>query len=131
VKALIGFAGDSAGRGIAYLRVKRGGTERVLRRVFRFDPHSDFVERETGYAAMEAVLPQLRKCARRVDIELDDVELFADLTQNRDIPVALMLRHVRVRCALNAFESWTLGVGMEARDLTARCLAEVSLPIAA
>jgi hypothetical protein len=131
VKALVGFAGDGAGRGIAYLRMRRGGKERVARRVFRFDPHPGFVERSTGYAAMEAMLPLLRKHARRVDIELDDVELFADLTQQREIPVALMLPYVRVRCGLNAFESWTLGVGMEARDLTARSRAEVSLPTAA
>lgn len=77
------------------------------------------------------MLPVLRKHARRIDIELDDAELFADLTQQREIPVALMLPYVRVRCALNGFESWTLGVGMDARDLTARSRAEISLPDAA
>jgi hypothetical protein len=131
VKAILGFASDESGRGIAYLRMRRGSKERVLRRTFRFETHPEFVEREAGYAAMEAVLPLVRKHARRVDIELDDVELFADLTQHREIPVALMLPHVRVRCALNVFESWTLGIGVEARDLTARSRAEISLPTAA
>lgn len=131
MKAILGFAGDGAGRGIAYLRMRRGGKERVARRVFRFRAHPGLGERETGYAAMETMLPVLRKHARRIDIELDDAELFADLTQQREIPVALMLPYVRVRCALNGFESWTLGVGMDARDLTARSRAEISLPDAA
>lgn len=128
---MLGFAGDGAGRGIAYVRMRRAGKERVARRTFRFHPQPGLGDREAGYAAMEAMLPLLRKHARRVDIELDDAELFADLTQHREIPLPLMLPYVRVRCALNGFESWGLGIGTEARDLTARCRAEISLPIAA
>ncbi len=127
----IGYAADDRGRGVVYARLRAAGGERVLRSGFRVERCPGLGEREVGYAALAAIAPRIRKRFAEIGFEIDDAELVEDLTQRRDLPVPLMLPYIRARCALNAFESYTLKRTAGPSDLTARALAEVSLLIAA
>lgn len=131
MRVAIGYAADVQGRGIAYARLQKGRRTRIVQSVFEVRRHAGLAEREVGYAALEALLRSLRVHTPVLNIELEDLEIAADLTKRREFPVQLMLPYVRVRCALNAFQTWTITASDAARDLTSRARAELSLRIAA
>jgi hypothetical protein len=125
----MGYASDSGGHGLVYIRADGAGPQRVARCSFEvMRPHDD---REIGFTALAAMLNLLRRRSSRIAIVLEDGELVADLTRRRDVPVELMLPYIRARCALNAFASWKLSTGNLGADLSARAAAEVSLAAAA
>jgi hypothetical protein len=127
-----GFAADSAGNGIAYARLGENGA-RVLRVPFTVKRFPALLEREVGYAALAAVCSALRRRGiGRVRLCLDDNRLACDLREHRDVPAALTLAYVRVRCALNQFENYEIADPAAAEsDLTARARSEVAMHIAA
>jgi hypothetical protein len=89
------------------------------------------VERAIAYAALVTVARALRKrgvtSARFV---MPDRRFVEDVTTRRDLPEALALPYVRLRCALNAFHDVEIGVGAT-DELMQRAGAEVALNVAA
>jgi hypothetical protein len=88
-------------------------------------------EREVGYAALTAVTQALRaRGFGRIRFALDDRALIDDLGEHRDLPEAIVLPYVRLRCALNQLEDFSLELAAES-DLAQRARAEVALNVAA
>jgi hypothetical protein len=129
--ATIGYAADERGRGVAYARIGADAGEQLLRVPFRLKRASDLDGREIGYAALTAVVRALREWGvRRVTFAVDDPQLVADLSDQRDLPPAIVLPYVRLRCAFNQLEEVTLERAPE-NDLSQRARAEVALHVAA
>lgn len=126
MQAAVGYGADPSGAGVAYVRVAAGSGAHVLRVPFRLD-RGAHGERVAGYAALTAVARALReRGAGKVRFLLDDPSLVADLQGHGDLPEALALAYVRLRCALNQLQ----GVQFEevaSGDLAARARAEVAL----
>lgn len=130
----IGYAADPRGHGIAYARVATAAGEHVLRLTFRVSldrSGGEMLERQIGYAAATAVANELRRRGiRRVEFAIPDACLVAEIRGRGDVPQELVLAHLRLRCALNAFERCSVQVG-ESADLTQRARAEAALHHAA
>jgi hypothetical protein len=134
VDAATGFAADAQGNGVAYARLLLGdaATPRVLRVPFTVKRYPALLEREVGYAAIAAVAAVLRRRGiERVRFTLDDARLVEDLREHRDVPSALTLAYVRLRCALNQFKEYDLAASSGESDLTARARSEVAMHVAA
>ena len=102
VEAAIGCAADSRGDGVAYVRVAGAAGEHLLRVPF----HSERGDSGSAaaYAALTAVSRVLReRNVGRVRFLLDDPALLADVTERTNIPQALVLAYVRLRCVLERF----------------------------
>jgi hypothetical protein len=129
----VGFAADSAGNGVAYVRLGENGAGRVLRVPFAVKRFPALLDREVGYAALAAVCAALRRRGvERVRLCLDDVRLACDLREHRDVPGALTLAYVRLRCSLNQFREYEIADPPESEsDLTARARSEVAMHVAA
>lgn len=131
VEAAVGHAAADDGRGIAYARVGTGPDEFLLRLRFGVAEASALRQREAGYAALTAVVEALRaRGARRVRLRFDDAALVADLNGHRDVPPAIVLPYVRLRCALNQLDDVELQLAANA-DLAQRARAEAVLNVAA
>lgn len=131
VDVSIGFAADERGAGVAYARVRSASGENVVRKSFRVRRSGGLEGREIGYAAVAAVAGALREWgARRVRFLLDDARLVDDVVAHRDVPDAIVLPYVRLRCALNQFDDFRLQVAADS-DLSQRARAEVALHTAA
>ncbi|HTX59763.1 MAG TPA: hypothetical protein VMH02_08775 [Verrucomicrobiae bacterium] len=129
VNAAVGYAADERGWGVAYARLADG--DRLLRVAFPVR-RVDGSEREVGYAALAAVAHALReRQAGAVCLTIADRDLVDDVNGRRDLPEAVVLPYVRLRCALNAFAAVELRTGDQAGDLTQRARAEVALHVAA
>ncbi len=130
VEAIIGCAADTHGTGVAYARLA-GATERHLLRVpFRLDA-LEHPDRAAGYAALTAVARVLRgRGVARVRFLVDDETLLGDLSGRTNVPDALVMPYVRLRCALNQFDDASFGQATSG-DLAQRARAEVALRIAA
>ncbi len=128
-----GFAADTAGNGIAYVRLGESGAGRILRVPFKVKRFPALLEREIGYAALAAVCSALRRRGvERARLCLDDSRLVCDLREHRDVPSALTLAYVRVRCALNQFAEYEIAEPSTGdSDLTARARSEVAMHVAA
>jgi hypothetical protein len=128
-----GFAADAAGDGIAYVRLGGAIAGRVLRVPFTVKRFPALLEREVGYAALAAVCAALRRRGvERIRLCLDDNPLTSDLREHRDVPPALTLAYVRLRCALNQFSEYDIGGPTPSEsDLTARARSEVAMHVAA
>ena len=126
----VGWAADDRGFGIVYARRSRGG--HVLRGTFHVERGTGLGDREVGYAALATIAAKVHEHGvTQAIFDVDDAQLVADLTERRDLPVPLMLPYVRLRCAMNLFESYDLRFTSTESDLSARALAEVSLHLAA
>jgi hypothetical protein len=128
-----GFAADAAGNGIAYVRLGENGAGRVLRVPFATKRFPALLDREIGYAALTAICAALRRRGvERVRLSFDDARLACDLREHRDVPSALTLAYVRVRCALNQFQEYEIAdPAARESDLTARARSEVAMNVAA
>jgi hypothetical protein len=130
----IGYAADRRGHGIAYARVTTSTSEHVLRLTFRVNldrSSGEMLERQIGYAATTAVANELRRRGvRRAAFAIPDASLLTEIRGGGAVPQELVLAHLRLRCALNAFERCDVRVG-ESPDLTQRARAEVALHHAA
>jgi hypothetical protein len=130
IGAAIGYAADRHGNGVAYARLDAGSSRHLLRVPFRA-ARTLLPEREVGYFALTAVIRALlKRGVRSVDLRLDDPALVDDLTNRRALPDALVLAHVRLRCALNQLDAFRLELVPES-DLAQRARAEVALNVAA
>jgi hypothetical protein len=129
----MGFAADAAGNGVAYVRLGERRAERVLRVPFAVKRFPALLEREVGYAALTTVCTALRRRGiERVSLCLDDARLACDLREHRDVPSALTLAYVRVRCSLNQFHEYEIAdPNPNESDLTARARSEVAMHVAA
>ncbi|MEO6914155.1 MAG: hypothetical protein ABI182_09085 [Candidatus Baltobacteraceae bacterium] len=133
IQATVGFAADEQGRGLAYARLSGRGGSRVLRLPFSLKRYPGLLDREVGYAALDAVAKRLRSAGvERVTFAIDDPQLLSDVAEHREVPLSLSLAYVRLGCALNQFREYHLHrAGEPAAELTARARAEVALHIAA
>ena len=131
VEAAVGHAAGDDGRGIVYARVGSGADQFLLRLRFRVAERSALRQRESGYAALTAVVQALRaRGARRVRLQVDDAALFADLNGHRDVPPPIVLPYVQLRCALNQLDHVDLQLAADP-DLAQRARAEAVLNVAA
>lgn len=128
--AAVGYAADQRGGGVAYARVRTAGGQHLLRVPFQTG-RTSVPERAVGYAALTAVSRALhaRGCSR-IRFTLNDPSLIDDVTAHRSVPEALVLPYVRLRCALNQLEHFSLEPASES-DLAQRARAEVALHVAA
>ena len=132
IDAHLGYAANRHGRGIAYARLTSSTSERLVRVPFRAQRFAGLDAREVGYAALTAVAELLHERGISVaSFNVIDRQLIDDVTQRRDVPLPLVLPYVRLGCALNRFSSYTLGMSMNAEDLTQRARSEVALHEAA
>src|SRR5690348_12666290 len=103
-EARIGFAADDDGGGVAYVRLDGG--PHALRIPFRISRFPAMLGREVAYGALIAVSWTLaRREIRRVRFFIEDSRVIEDLRERRDLPAVLTLPYMRLRCALNLFES--------------------------
>jgi hypothetical protein len=132
VEALVGYAADERGRGVAYVKVSAPTEEHLLRVPFSVRRGRDLNGREIGYGAMEAIAGELRKRGvKRAVFALDDPQLIDDLAAHRAVPEALVLPYVKLRCALNQFADTSLRLDAGSADLSQRARAEVAFNVAA
>ena len=125
VEVEVGFGAGNGGRGIAYARIRGGaGSEQLLRVTFRV-PRA-FDDAEVGYAALTAVARALRKRRlKNVRLAVDDSGLVDGLSGG-EIPPAIVLPYVRLKCALNGFDDVRVSA-TQTNDLAQRARAEVAL----
>jgi hypothetical protein len=132
VEAVVGYAADAGGYGVAYARVAAPTEEHLLRVPFSVRRGRDLNGREVGYGALAAIAGELRKRGvRNAVFGLDDPQLIEDLDAHRDVPEGLVLPYVRLRCALNQFTDSSLRLDGSGADLSQRARAEVALHVAA
>jgi hypothetical protein len=130
IEAEVGYAADRRGCGVAYVSVATAKSARLLRLPFRITP-APFEDRAIGYAALTEVARALRlRGCRRVNFTLGDAQFVDEIATQRDLPEALVLAYVRLRCALNALEAFAVKAG-STEDLTQRARAEAALNLAA
>ncbi len=130
IDAEVGYAADRRGGGVAYARVGTADAQHLLRVPFRAGSTS-LHERAAGYAALTAVARALHARGRgRIRFALDDTALIEDLADRRTVPEALVLPYVRLRCALNQLEDFSVEPLADG-DLAQRARAEVALNVAA
>jgi hypothetical protein len=131
IQAVVGYAANDRGRGIAYLRAHTESGGRLARVPFRVRRVTSAQGHEVGYGALRAVLRALREWGvRRVRLAVEDAQLVEEVAGRRDIPSPIVLPYVRLRCALNAFDEAAVVFGAEP-DLTQRARAEAALQTAA
>ena len=133
VRVAVGYAADECGGGIAYARIGGGQNARTLRVPFTVKRYPALLDREVGYGALHAVALALRRRGlERIELALDDPHLAQDLREHRDVPAALTLGYVRLRCALNQFNGYRIAdCGPGESDLGARARSEVAMHVAA
>lgn len=132
VEAAAGFAADVQGNGVAYVRLVLSGTPKILRIPFTVARYPALLEREVGYAALAAVAAVLhRRGIERLRLTVEDERLAGDLREHRDLPAALTIAYVRLRCALNRFNAYDVALAPGDSDLTARARGEVAMHVAA
>jgi len=126
----LGFAAGPQGQGVAYARI---GADRTLRVPFSVRRLPALLEREVAYAALTAVADVLhRRGVSRVHAILEDTRLVEDLLERRDVPAALNMAYVRLRCVLNQFREFGVAAApSDFSDLTARARSEVAMHAAA
>ncbi|MBV8491529.1 MAG: hypothetical protein JO199_13460 [Candidatus Eremiobacteraeota bacterium] len=130
VVGTVGYAAGHRGTGVAYLRAFTASGEQLARVPFKVT-RPPAGGNAAGYAAMLAVLRALRSWGvRRVDLTVEDRGLVDELCGRGDVAPDMVLPHVRVRCALNAFDAASVTLGAES-DLTQRARAEAALSDAA
>ena len=130
-RAVLGYAADDAGCGVAYARLGPSG-ENLLRVPFRVRRYPGLGGREVGYAALSAVAGRL--CDRgvsRVTFEMNDPDLVSDVAERRSLPAPLILPYVGLRCSLNRLDGYALTFGPGSEELAQRARGEVTVHVAA
>jgi hypothetical protein len=133
VTAAVGFAADQGGDGVAYVQIGDSAAVRTMRVPFSVKRYPALLDREVGYAALTAVSTVLRRRGvARVRLSVDDAYLAVDLCEHREVPAALTLAYVRLRCALNQFQEYHIAdADATPSDLTARARSDVAMHVAA
>jgi hypothetical protein len=89
------------------------------------------MERAVAYAALVTVARHLyKRGVTGVHFVMPDRRFVEEVTTRCDVPEALALPYVRLRCALNAFHEVEIGTGAT-DELMQRAGAEVALNVAA
>ncbi len=101
----VGFVSDEAGEGIAYGIARRGFLETPFSVAFQAPMRPALEGRDIGYAALLAVGSYVRqRGVRNVVFSFPDARVANDLKQRADVPAALTLPYIELRCSLNRFE---------------------------
>jgi hypothetical protein len=131
VEAVLGYAANERGNGLAYARVTGTRTRRLLRVAFCVVSPPPLTDRAVGYAAVTTVTRALLKRGIfDIHFVLGDAKLVDEIATGRDVADALSLAYVRLRCALNSLANFIVSAG-QTDDLTQRARAEVALKLAA
>jgi hypothetical protein len=131
VEAVIGFAADAHGAGLAYARLSGLPVGMLLRVGFRVAAPGGCRDRAVAYAALTALSRALAKRAiRNVRFVLGDREFVDEVATGRGVVDALAIPYVRLRCALNGLTKFEVSAGTT-DELTQRARAEVALNVAA
>jgi hypothetical protein len=131
VEAAIGYAASPRGNGVVYARLTAAGIHQVLRLTFRVAASGQQTDRASAYAALTvAARALLKRGFRQTHFLLDDAQLVDEISNRRQLPDALVLSYVRLRCVLNSLSSFSLNTAAT-DDLTQRARAEVALNLAA
>lgn len=131
VEALVGYAADGRGNGIAYARVRGPRSRTLLRSGFRVATAGPSRDRATAYAALTAISRLLcKRRVREVRFVIGDSEFVDEISTGRGVGEALALAYVRLRCILNSLAAYSVQAGAT-DDLTQRARAEVALNVAA
>jgi hypothetical protein len=89
------------------------------------------LDRAVAYAALVTVARSLwKRGVTRAHFLMPDRRFVEEVTTRCDVPEALVLPYVRLRCALNAFHDVEIGTGAT-DELMQRAGAEVALNVAA
>jgi hypothetical protein len=132
IEAMVGYAADRRGTGVAYVRLRSGAGDRLLRVPFRVQRFAGLDQYEVGYAALTSVAAYLRdRGVARATFLLNDLRLVEDVQKRRDVPPPIELPYVRLCCTLNRFDSYHLRCSSDGEDLAQRARAEVALHEAA
>ncbi|MGB8151875.1 MAG: hypothetical protein WCE97_11855 [Candidatus Cybelea sp.] len=127
----VGYAAGPAGGGVAYAALNGAEGREVVRLPFRIVRRRLLVERAVAYAALVTVARSLSKRGvTRAHFVMPDPRFVEEVTGRCDVPEALVLPYVRLRCALNAFHDVEIGTGAT-DELMQRAGAEVALNVAA
>jgi GNAT superfamily N-acetyltransferase len=130
-EAVVGFAANERGNGIAYVRLADARARRHLRVGFRVAAPARCRDRAIAYAALTAVSRALcKRGIRTVRFVLNDAEFVDEIATGRGVGDLLAIPYVRLRCVLNAFAKFGVEAGAT-DDLTQRARAEVALNVAA
>lgn len=130
-EALVGYAANARGNGIAYARLAGAKASRLLRVGFRVASSAASQDRAVAYAALTAISRALRKRGLRdVRFVLGDVEFVDEIATGRGVGERFSISYVRLRCALNSLAKFGVRAGAT-DDLTQRARAEVALNVAA
>jgi len=126
----IAYAANLRGVGVAYAAI--AGESEPRRIAFRLERYPALLGREVAYAALIAVATALRaEGYRAVRFGIADERVVEDLEQRRQLPQAISLSYVQLKCRLNMFSRVDVVVANPPDDLAARARAEVELAIAA
>jgi hypothetical protein len=127
----VGYAAGPAGTGVAYAAFNGIEGREVVRLPFRIVRRCLLPERAVAYAALVTVARSLcKRGVTRAHFVMPDHRFVEEVTTRRDVPEALVLPYVRLRCALNAFHDVEVGAGAT-DELMQRAGAEVALNVAA
>jgi hypothetical protein len=131
LEVAVGYAAGPAGSGVAYAALSRAQGREVVRLPFRIVRHCALMKRAVAYAALVTVARALcKRGVTRAHFVMPDRQFVEDVTTRSDLPEALVLPYVRLRCALNAFHDVEIGIGTT-DELMQRAAAEVALNVAA
>ncbi len=131
VDVALGYAAGADGGGVAYAAIDAPGGRDVLRLPFRLARISPLIQRAAAYAALVLTARALRRRGiARARFLVPDAEVVEQLTLGRAVPDGLALAYVRLRCALNALQSYEVTNG-GSDELMQRARAEVALNLAA
>ncbi len=131
LEVIIGYAAGPGGSGVAYAGLNRPGGREVMRLPFRIARLSPLVDRAVAYAALVTVARAISKRGiTRASFVMPDRRCVEEVSTRSDLPEALVLPYVRLRCALNAFDQVDVRIGTT-DELMQRARAEVALNHAA
>lgn len=126
----IAYAANRRGEGVAYAAI--AGEEQPVRIPFHVERRPALLGREVGYAALIAVAGTLgAQRIRSVRFAISDERVVLDVLERRQLPLALTLPYVQLKCRLNTFARAEVTVGPPLDDLASRARAEVELSAAA
>jgi len=136
VVVTVGFAAAEGGRGIAYagLRIPGSHEESIVRVRFSCRARPALRGRDVAYAALDAVARALlERGVSAVEVRTADERIVEDLARRGELPAALTMPYVALRCTLNRFRAASVArdPGGASRDLAARARAEACLGAAA
>ena len=132
IEAIIAYAADRRGVGVAYARLRSASGQRLLRIPFQVQRYAGLEAREISYAALSAVAGALlERGFHRTRFSVADEALVRDVNERRAVPPPLVLPYVRLGCSLNRFDEYAVALAGEDDDLANRARAEVALHIAA